>query len=372
VLSQITLSEKALLQNYKIFCDLLGTEQTAPVVKSNAYGHGIEPIHRLFKKSSPKWLCVTYLDEAEKLRSLGFKNRILVCGAVTADLLPRAKAATSDISIGSWEALREAKSFPDLKIHLEFDTGMSRLGFKPEEANKVIQEVRPMKDSIVGLCMHFANVEDVTDQAYARQQLASFQNIVKEFESAGFTKLLKHTAASAPALLFDEARFDLSRVGISTYGLWPSQVTKVSFLQHTKRMVDLVPVMSWTTSLVQINPIKSGQFIGYGCSYKARKDMKVGVVPVGYYEGYPRSSSSSGAYVLIRGERCPIVGRICMNMMMVDVTEIKDPKVGDVVTLIGKSESESISIDDLANWSDTINYEIVSRIHPDIPRVIQS
>jgi alanine racemase len=180
---------------------------------------------------------------------------------------------------------------------------------------------------------------------------------------------LRHAASSASSLLMRDSHFDLVRLGISLYGVWPSPMTKVSYLQLNSKVADLKPVLSWKTEITTLKKVHAGQYIGYGCTYRANHEMDIAVLPVGYNEGYPRIAGESPAYVLIKGQRCPIVGRICMNMMMVDVTHVsKKLIIGDEVVLIGPSGDETVSAADIATWSKTIHYELFSKLHPAIPR----
>jgi len=177
-----------------------------------------------------------------------------------------------------------------------------------------------------------------------------------------------HAASSASALIMAQSYFDLVRVGISMYGPWPSPLTRVSYLQLKSDVLDLRPALSWTTEVTTVKPVLAGQFIGYGCTFRAIRDMRIAVLPVGYYEGYPRLAGEAASYVLIKGARCPIVGRICMNMMMVDITHLADCQVGDLVTLIGADGQDMVSAQDIAGWARTIHYELLTRLHGDIPR----
>jgi alanine racemase len=282
-----------------------------------------------------------------------------------------ADAATAKIEmfLGHMEGLDAWLASPQKpQLHLEFDTGMSRQGFRPEVADMVADKLAPHKNAVKGVCMHFANVEDVTEHEYAKLQLERFEAAKKAFVSRDFS-LLFHAASSASTLILDESRFDLGRVGISLYGFWPSQATKISYKQLHGQVLDLQPALAWKSTITSINAVSQGQYIGYGCTFRARHDMSVAVIPVGYFEGYPRQASGSPAYVLIHGERCPIVGRICMNMMMVDITDIKvKTTVGDAVTLIGVDGKETITATDVAAWAETIHYELVTRLNAAIPR----
>ncbi len=369
MLTWIEINAENIRHNYRQFADIIGPKKTVPVVKSNAYGHGLNEIHQALHSESPTWFAVNYVGEGKRLRDLGFKGRIMVVGPFAPHEMSDAKAADLEMFLGHLEGLDAwlaAAAKP--MLHLEFDTGMSRQGFSPEASDAIVEKLLPYKELVKGLCMHFANVEDVTEHEYAKLQLQRFDHAQKSFEKRGFD-VLRHAASSASTLILDESRFDLARVGISLYGFWPSQATKISYKQLHGRLLDLRPALSWKSTITSINAVAQGQYIGYGCTFKARHAMSVAVIPVGYFEGYPRLASGSQAYVLIDGERCPIVGRICMNMMMVDITDIKaKAKVGDVVTLIGTDGKETVAASDVATWAETIHYELVTRLNPAIER----
>jgi alanine racemase len=180
---------------------------------------------------------------------------------------------------------------------------------------------------------------------------------------------MRHAACSAAALLFTETHLDLARVGISLYGLWPSRETYVSCLEEGQPALDLHPALTWKTRVAQVKNVAEGSFIGYGCTYRTTRPSRIAALPVGYHEGYDRGLSGV-AHVLVRGRRAPVRGRVCMNICMVDVTDIPGVEVEDEVVLLGTQGDERVSAEQLAAWCGTISYEIVSRIHPGLPRLV--
>lgn len=366
----IEISKTALLNNYDYFEQLLGPERFAPVLKSNAYGHGFEEVFDIIKCRGPKTLCVNYISEGVKLRSLGFEGRVLVVGPALNEHLEAAYTHRLELVIGNKEILdlwiqRSEKSH----IHIKFDTGMSRQGFNPESADSLAKTLDSFKSLVAGVCSHFANVEDVTNHSYAEFQLRQFAIAKKAFQNRDF-KAIYHIASSASALLLEHCRFDLCRIGISLYGQWPSQLTKLSYQSLNASIPKLAPILTWKAAITTIRQVKSGSYIGYGCTFKTYHDIKLAVIAAGYYEGYPRLAAKDNSYVIIKGHRCPILGRICMNMLMVDVSEVKKLQVGEYATLLGSDGSEAIQADDLAQWSETINYELLARIHERVPRTV--
>jgi alanine racemase len=366
MLNWIEVDAAALRHNFRVFADLVGKSSLVPILKSNGYGHGLTLVHEALSAEDPEWLGVNYIDEAKELRALGFTKRILVVGPAVPEQLAQAAQISAEIVVGHEELLVHSQNHENLSVHIKFDTGMGRQGFDVADADKVIALAKRKPDAVKGLCSHFANVEDVTEQAYAEKQLQDFQHVSQMFKENGFA-IKNHISASASCLIMDSSRFDLVRVGISMYGLWPSQATKISYLQTRDEVADLRPALSWYTRITSIREVPAGQFIGYGCTFRTNHQTRVAVLPVGYYEGYPRIAGDHGSYVLIKGNRCPILGRICMNMMMVDVTHV-ETKLGDRVTLIGQDGEETIHASDLANWSQSIHYELVSRLNHEIPR----
>jgi alanine racemase len=218
---------------------------------------------------------------------------------------------------------------------------------------------------------HFANIEDTTNHAFAESQIAAFTRITEAVARHHPAPVLRHIACSAAVLLFNRTHLDLARVGISMYGLWPSKETYVSCLERGKPSLDLQPALAWKTRIVQVKDVPEGAFVGYGGTWRATRPTRIAVLPVGYYEGYDRELSGI-AHALVRGRRAPLRGRICMNMCMADVTDIPGTALEDEVVLLGRQGDEAITAEQLAGWCGTISYEIVSRIHPSLPRVVTS
>ena len=180
---------------------------------------------------------------------------------------------------------------------------------------------------------------------------------------------LRHAACSAASILFTRTHLDLARVGISLYGLWPSRETYVSCLERGKPTLELRPVMTWKSRIAQVRTVPEGSYIGYGCTYRTTRESNIAVLPVGYNEGYDRRLSGVG-HVLVRGKRAPVRGRVCMNMTMVDVTDIPDAGLEDEAVLLGRQDDEGISAEQLAGWCGTIPYEVVTRVNPALPRIV--
>ncbi|MCB9228746.1 MAG: alanine racemase [Deltaproteobacteria bacterium] len=366
----IEIDQDALKENYRYFCHLLGADKVVPVLKANAYGHGLRQVYQCLADAGLRGMIgVNDLSEASELRELAFDGPILILGPLLEHELKKAAELQTDLTIGSpWLLKAWMDSSPRCRAWLKFDTGMGRLGFSADEAPRLATALAPYQSELAGISTHFANVEDVSDTSYPRKQLARLEQAREVFRKAGY-QIRSHAASSASSLLMKESHLDLCRIGLSMYGLWPSGLTRMSWINlHGTAPLPLRPVLSWHSRVVHVRTLAAGDFVGYGCTFRAPSAMQAAVLPVGYSEGYARSAGEGQAWVLIRGTRCRILGRICMNMMMVDVTHLQQICPGEQVTLLGTNGAETISADTLASWFGTINYEVVSRINPGIPR----
>ncbi len=340
------------------------------VVKSNAYGHGIAEIRALVTEA--QWLAVNSLDEGLELRALGETRPVLLLGHVELSRLSEARDAELRLLVYNRETLRAIGMLPPsarkLILHLHLETGTWRQGVLPEHACDFAREIK----SIPGVCLeglstHFANIEDTLEHNYARMQMETFEGVCRDLSAIGIEPPVKHTACTAAAILFERTHFSMLRTGIGVYGLWPSRETRLSAETAGLPIPDLRPVMTWKTRVVQVKDVPRGCYIGYGCTYRTTRPTVIAVLPVGYADGYRRAAGNVG-WVLVGGMRAPVIGRVCMNLIMVDVTDIPQVHVEDEVILIGASGDETISAELMASWCGTINYEIVTGVSPLLPR----
>jgi alanine racemase len=220
----------------------------------------------------------------------------------------------------------------------------------------------------LGASTHFANIEDTTSHEYAQFQLENFNELIALLRRSGVAPKIRHTASSAALMLFEKTHFELVRPGLAVYGHWPSKETYLSYRLQGKKNNILTPVLSWKTRVTQIKDVPADSFVGYGCSYRTTTPTRLAILPVGYYDGYDRALSNQ-AYVLIKGKRAPVRGRVCMNLMMVDITDIKGVRLEEEVTLIGREGREALPAEQLAQWAGTINYELLSRLSSNITRI---
>ena len=258
-----------------------------------------------------------------------------------------------------------------VKIHLKLETGTYRQGIPQEKLNHLLGELVKMpRMNLEAVYTHFANIEDTTNHDYAEQQRRRFDEMYQMIREAGFQNVKRHAACTAAAMLFKDMHFDMIRLGIGQYGFWPSRETLVSYnmMRGKDDRKELRPALTWKTRVTQLKSVPAETTIGYGRTYKTTRETQIAVLPVGYSDGYDRGLSGQG-YVLIRGKQAPVRGRVCMNLMMVDVTDIAGVELYDEAILIGKQAGEEVSADQIAAMCGTINYEIISRINRDIPRV---
>lgn len=341
-----------------------------PTIKGNAYGHGLLLCARVFEKAGVGFLGLNAIYEARALREAGIACPLLLLGYTPLSALAEAVALRCDLVVYNPETLEAlGKIGLPASVHLKIETGTHRQGVELATIPMILRILRryPML-KLAGVSTHFANLEDRISHQYALMQLTQFNEAVRLLESNGYNPRYRHAASTAASLILPEAHFNLARVGIGSYGLWPSEKTKQA-MERTGLSFSLEPALTWKTIVAQAKAVKKGALIGYGCSYKMPRDGRIAVLPVGYYDGYARGLGNNGA-VLIRGHRAPVVGRICMNMFMVDVTTILDVRPEDEAVLIGRQEKEVITAEQVALWSQTINYEATTRINERILRTI--
>lgn len=354
--------------------------ELSAVVKADAYGHGLLQVATMAMAAGADSFCVHSLDEALNLRRADFHEDILIMGHVPLARLSevvRHGFRMVAYNIETLDALADLESEAQdgpVRLHLKLETGTHRQGIDGEVLDAFLDRLRSIPwVSLEGVYTHFANIEDTTDHQYARGQLQRFQELLDVIEKAGFSPTKRHSACSAAAILFPETHFDFVRVGISQYGFWSSRETLLSYElgaeNRDEAALSLRPVLTWKTRLSQVKWVQAGASVGYGCSYKTTRRSRIGILPIGYSDGYDRGWSSA-SHVLVRGCRAPVCGRICMNLVMVDLTDVPGAALEDEVVLIGSQGDWEVSADELAGLIGTIHYEVVARLSRDIRRVI--
>ena len=377
----VEVSKKALTNNVKAFRGHLGSDVgVMAVVKSNAYGHGLVETAQIADAAGAAWFGVDNVDEGLALRKAGIKKPILILGYTLKSRL--ADAVKNDLSfiLSNLETVRALKKLKltgkknsIAKVHLKIETGTTRQGTEGEELLQIVREIKKTPGIVIeGASTHYANIEDTTESSFAESQLRRFQEGVALLHHEGIDPTVLHTACSAAAILFPHTYFNLARVGISMYGLWPSKETQATSLAsdvagHHK--IVLQPALSWKTRIAQVKSVKKGTSVSYGLTERVAHDSKIAVLPIGYWDGFDRGLSSVGQ-VLVRGQRCKVIGRVCMNMCMIDVTDVDGAHLEDEVVLLGTQKDEEVSAQEIAGKIGTIHYEVVTRINPALPRIV--
>ena len=363
----IEISRSRLRSNLDEIQKCLGKQDLiAGVVKANAYGHGIDLISKTLQELGISFFCVDSIEEALNLMNVGITQPILIMGYVNPTEFVLLKEPMR-LCVYSLEALKLLEeSGQNHKIHLKLETGLNRLGFSESDLKSVMAMVNQSSQiEVEGAYTHYANVEDTLSSEFYTQQYSKFQKLTENLPAS----IMRHSCASAAALLHPQATQAMVRIGIALYGYYSSWQTLLS-LKERGRCPSLEPILKWKTRIAQIKEIRSGDRVGYGCTHQALTNGKIAILPVGYYDGYDRHYGMK-AHVLIREQRAPIIGRIAMNMCSVDITHIPQALTGDEVVLLGTQGNGAITAEELAEASQTIHYEVLTRISPHLARIIQ-
>lgn len=337
------------------------------VVKANAYGHGAVPVAS-YLENQVDYFATATIEEAVELRENGISAPILILGYVSpsqySDLVEYDITQTIDSYAQALALEKEAaRQNRKAKAHLAVDTGMTRIGFQVTEHDA--DEAAKIADlphiELEGMFTHFS-CADQEDKTYCSMQMEKYDKMTVLLAERGVTIPLRHICNSAGIMEFDDHRFEMVRSGIITYGIYPSEEVK-------KERLDLIPALSWKSHVIHVKEVGPGIGVSYGATYVTEKPMtRIATVSAGYADGYPRALSNQGC-VLIHGKKAPIIGRICMDQMMVDVTDIPDVQVEDVVTLVGTDGDETITIEEIANPAARFDYEMLCDISSRVTRV---
>ncbi len=377
--SRIELSRSALANNFDyIRKHLQPGARLSHVVKGNAYGHGIDPFVPLAVELGADHFSVFDAHEAAAvLKALDRSVDVLIMGMISEEQLEWVIDNRVSFFVFDHNRLEQAvkvarKLKRKARVHIELETGMNRTGFAPENWTKTIAYLRQNADALdfQGLCTHFAGAESIANHLRVKDQIKRFRKGRAYFKKEGLPATQVHAACSAAVLRFPKTHFDLVRVGILQYGFWPNMETFIH--TQTKDGSDHDPlerVISWKSQVMNVKQVKKGEYVGYGTSYLATQDMTVAAVPVGYSHGFSRSLSNSGR-ALIRGLRVGVIGVVNMNVMMLDVSHLANIETGDEVILIGTQDDQEISVSSFSEYSDQMNYELLTRLPLDIPRIV--
>ncbi|MDP4001113.1 MAG: alanine racemase [bacterium] len=370
-LTWVEISKSALTHNIRQFRKALKKNYLMAVVKANAYGHGSFTVSKAIA-SQVDYFGTANGTEALSLREYGIKKPILVLNyyaltQIKSLILKNIALVVYDLKQAKVISFQAKKLKKQASVHIKVGTGLSRLGVTAKDAVAFTKKVEKLSNiKIQGLFSHFAASED--DPAFTTIQLNHFRKIIEDLEKNSIFIPIKHISCTASTLGFPESNFNLSRIGIGIYGL-QSYKSIYSLVRKVNPNFNLKPALTWKTKVLSVKDLPVGAYVGYGRSYRIPKKTKLAILPVGYYEGYDRKFSNL-AEVLIGGKRCKVRGRVYMNLLSVDVTRVKNVKGGDEAVLLGKQGREEIFAEELATIAGTINYEIVSRINPVIPRIL--
>ena len=369
----IEVDKKAALNNFKSFRKFFPKEvKIMSVVKSNAYGHCLFDFSKIMVEAKTDWLAVDSISEALTLRRENIKTPILVLGYTLPEMYDEAIKHNVSLTFSNFDYFKNIarKDSPrgnrKLKIHLKVDTGMHRHGFTEKDIKQVIKLLNKNKNKIEleGLYTHFAAAKNPAFPVFTNKQINLFKIWRDEILKAGFTPIC-HSSATGGSLLFPSGLFDMVRIGIGLYGLWPSKEAE----SFAKNKINLKPVLSWKTIVAELKTLDAGEKIGYDLTEKFHKKTKIAILPIGYWHSYPRALSSIGQ-VKINNTWCKVLGRVCMDIIMVDVSTVKKPKIGDEVEIIGTDTKALNSVSNLAGLIDMSEYEFITRLNPLIKRLI--
>ncbi|MDP4845057.1 MAG: alanine racemase [Salibacteraceae bacterium] len=375
--SIIEINKSALDANLKFIRKQIGNRKLSCVVKGNAYGHGMEEYVPIAEQLGVNHFAVYSADEAERIHRIKHpKTEIMIMGSV--DDAALAWAIENGIECWMFELDRLEKAIElavnlDKKalIHIELETGMNRTGFKAKNLDKAAELI--LKNSnrveIVGICTHFAGAESISNYYRIKDQIEVYNQLVAHLNELNIKAKYYHTCCSAASLRFPEMMLDMVRIGILQFGFWPSQETFIEFTRNQNTKTDpLKRLITWKSAVMSIKEVNSGDYIGYGTSFLAQRDMTIGICPVGYSHGFSRSLGNQGRAV-VNGTRVSVIGTVNMNCIALDLSEVSAEK-GDEVLLIGSDGKAEITVASFSEFSNQLNYELLTRLPLNIPRIV--
>lgn len=378
--SYIEIDSAALRNNVRYLRNRLDPECTlSHVIKGNAYGHGVKEFVPLLLQEGASHLSVFDSFEAWEVRQCcpDPSVHIMIMGMVHEHHLEWCIENDVEFFVFELKRLQLAtaaarKVGKPARVHLELETGMNRTGYPKSKWPAVARHTKEnWKDlEVMGFCTHFAGAESIANHIRIRRQIKRFRRGVERFNTSGIVASKHHTACSAAFMRFPQAHMDMVRIGIMQYGYWPSMETYIATEGSTENPIDpLRRVISWKSEVMSVKKVYKGEYVGYGTGFLATQDMTVATVPVGYSHGFSRSLSNAGR-ALVRGVRVPVIGTVNMNMMMLDVCNLANVETGDEVVLIGNQGDQTIDVASFSDYSNQLNYELLTRLPRDIPRYV--
>lgn len=378
--SLIEISQSAIENNIEFIKRLLKPNvRLSTVIKGSAYGHGIEYIVPMAEKAGVDHFSVFSADEARVAKRVcKSSTELMVMGFVDEDDKDWVLENEVSFFVFQMDDLKDfieraKKTGRKANIHIEIETGMNRTGFNRTQLKRIIPILKENSEylNIKGVCTHYAGAESIANHVRVQKQITRFNQAYKYLLQEGIHPAIRHTACSAATVAYPKTQMDMVRVGILTYGFWPSKETQIHYLHKTKDKINpLQQIITWKSKVMSLKSVKQGEFIGYGTTYMALENKKIAMVPVGYSHGFSRSLSNQG-YILINGQRVVVIGMINMNMATVDVTYLKNVKVGDEVVIIGKQGENYITVSSFGELSEQVNYELLTRLPLQIKRKIK-
>jgi alanine racemase len=367
-LSWIEISKSAILSNIAaIKKNLKPKVKFIGVVKANAYGHGLFEVVSTIK-DKVDYLAVYDFNDAVFLRSKKITKPIFVMGFTPLDKINLSVKNKLEISVSNFEILQEAKKLPknkQIKIHICIDSGLGRDGFLKSDLKKLLPLLKNNNLEVVGLYTHLAASDDDSFLSYTKKQIAELLWWKKELAKIGISPMVHGSSTTGSLISEFKNCFDAVRIGGGLYGLWSSKEAAQKNFHKTR----LKSALSWKTKIIEVKEMPKGSHISYSCTFTLKRDSRIAILPIGYFDGIPRSSSNK-SQVLINGKKVPQIGRVTMNMIVIDVTDLKKVKIGDLVTVIGKDKKEEITSQDWGDWSDSFNYEITTRLSQSTTRIL--
>jgi alanine racemase len=362
--TRVEVDLNVLRENFKQIKEHLGDVKIMPVLKANAYGHGLVRIAQLYSEMKADYLGVAVVEEGILLREKGIDLPILVLGGIWGNQIPLFLKHDLTITASSIDKLKQIDETAEqmkikAKVHMKIDTGMERLGVHYYNAEKFFDAAYECKNlKVEGVFSHFANSES-NDLTYSKLQLERFNEVLNYFEKHSIERPLRHISNSGGILHFPEANFDMVRPGIMLFGVYPSR--------EVKRTIEIRSSLTWKSLVVYFKVIKPGHPVGYGSTWQTDHNVRAVTIPVGYGDGYLRSMFKQ-AQVIIRGKRYPVIGTISMDQIIVNL-EQGSAYNGDEVILLGSDGKNSITCEEMADWAGTIPYEILTNINTRVPRI---
>jgi alanine racemase len=377
--SYFEISKSALKHNIEFLRNFIHKDvRISSVVKGNAYGHGFAEFVPLVEANKINHFSVFSAHEALQVKAVcKGSSKIMIMGFIDDNEMPWVIENEIEFYVFDVYRLQQAVKWAKkikkrAKIHIEIETGMNRTGFSLKEIPEVIQLITNNRNNLTlsGLCTHYAGAESITNYYRIKKQQQLFNQVSKKYFSENIKPATRHTACSAAALRYPKSQMDMVRLGIVQYGFFPNNELAIEYLTKNKNITNpLRRLISWKSKVMVTKNAKAGEFIGYGTSYMANSDKKIAIVSVGYSNGYTRALSNLGR-VIVNGQYASVIGTINMNMVTIDVTNIDNVERGTDVILIGKQDDVEISVSSFNEFSDLVNYELLTRLPKDLPRVI--